>query len=140
MYSINSSNSEQNYIYCRNDCGARITFSNNAISRNGRKIPLQENGFPHNCPKSSYNRRQELQENTQSVERIENSECQATIIPPGGYSASNQEQEWHSDNLSRKITSEQQLYVDTIGSVILEIFSLVREIYKHTIQETRTIE
>lgn len=72
MYSTNNSGSEKDYIYCRNDCGARITFSNNAN--------LQENGLPHNCPKSPFNRgRQEPQVSTKFVREIEN-----TIVPPGG--------------------------------------------------------
>jgi hypothetical protein len=46
---------EQDYIYCKNNCGAKITFSDNAISKSGKKIPLQENGLPHDCPKKPYN-------------------------------------------------------------------------------------
>jgi hypothetical protein len=46
---------EQNYIYCRNNCGAKITFSDNANAKSGKKIPLQENGLPHDCPKNPYN-------------------------------------------------------------------------------------
>jgi hypothetical protein len=56
MYSTNNYNSEQNYIYCGNNCGAKITFSDNVTSKSGRKIPLQENGLPHDCPYSSYNK------------------------------------------------------------------------------------
>jgi hypothetical protein len=141
MYSINNSNSEQNYIYCRNDCGARITFSNNAISRNGRKIPLQENGLPHNCPKSRFHReRHESQASTEFLKGIENTEHQATIVPPGGHSGSDPKYEQNSDNVSLKLTPEQQIFVDTIGPAIVEILSLVQEIYKHTIQETRMNE
>lgn len=136
MYSTNNSSSENDYIYCRNDCGARITFSNNAISRNGRKIPLQENGLPHNCPKSPFIRkRQEPQMSTKFVREIENTEHQARIVPPEGGLGSNPKQEENSDNFSRKMTSEQQLYIYTMGSVVAEILSLVQEIYKHVTQE-----
>jgi hypothetical protein len=128
-------------MYYRNDCGARITFSNNAISRNGRIIPLQENGLPHNCPKSHFYRGiQEPQESTKLVREIENTEHQATIVPPGGRLGSNPKQEENLDNLSRKITSEQQLYVDTIGPAIAEILSLVQEVYKHVTRETKRSE
>jgi hypothetical protein len=56
MYSTNNYNSEQNYIYCRNNCGVKITFSDDVTSKNGRKIPLQENGLRHDCPNSPYNK------------------------------------------------------------------------------------
>jgi hypothetical protein len=56
MYSTNTYNLEQNYIYCRNNCGGRITFSDDVTSKNGRKIPLQENGLRHDCPNSPYHR------------------------------------------------------------------------------------
>jgi hypothetical protein len=56
MYSTDNYNSEQNYIYCRNNCGVRITFSDDHVSKNGRKIPLQENGLRHDCPNSTYNK------------------------------------------------------------------------------------
>ncbi len=41
---------------------------------------------------------------------------------------------------NRKITTEQQLYVDAIGARIAEILSLVQGFYKHTVQETRKNE
>jgi hypothetical protein len=131
MNSTNNHISEQKYIYCRNDCGARITFSDNAISKGCRKIPLQENGLPHNCPKSKFNtRRQELQERAKFVKEDENAERLAIDVPSGEHPCSNPRQERDSSNLSRKITPELQLYVDTIGPVILEILSLVQEIHE----------
>jgi hypothetical protein len=56
MYLTNNYNSEQNYFYCRNNCGVKITFSDDVISKNGKLIPIQENGLRHNCPDSPYNR------------------------------------------------------------------------------------
>jgi hypothetical protein len=38
---------------------------------------------------------------------------------------------------NRKLTLEQQLYADTIGSVIAEIPSLVLEIYNHTFRDSK---
>ena len=43
----------------------------------------------------------------------------------------NPQHEQHLIGLNRMITPEQQLYLDTIGPVIVEIHSLVRGIYKH---------
>jgi hypothetical protein len=48
---------------------------------------------------------------------------------------SNPKHEQHLIGLNRKITPEQQLYLDTIGPVIVEIHSLVREIHKHVTKE-----
>ena len=47
----------------------------------------------------------------------------------------NPKHEQHLISLNRKITSEQQLYLDKIGPVIVEIHSLVRQIYKHVTKE-----
>ena len=47
------------YRYCRYECGQPITFQDNVISKNGRKIPLQENGLPHDCPNSPFRKRQQ---------------------------------------------------------------------------------
>ena len=131
MYSTNNSNSEQNYVYCRNGCGARITFSDNPISKNGRKIPLQENGRPHSCPKSHFNTRRQEESTNGFVKKIDNTERHATLDSQGRHSDQSPKQEQHSD----KITLEQQQYVDTIGPAIAEILSLLQEIYQHTILE-----
>jgi hypothetical protein len=56
MYLTNNYNSKQNYFYCRNNCGVKITFCDDVISKNGRLIPLQENGLRHDCPNSPYNK------------------------------------------------------------------------------------
>jgi hypothetical protein len=47
----------------------------------------------------------------------------------------NPRHEQHLIGLNRKITPEQQLYLDTIGPVIVEIYFLVQEIYKHITKE-----
>jgi hypothetical protein len=126
MYSTNNSNSEQNYVYCRNDCGARIIFSENAISKNGRKISLQENGLPHNCPNSYFNKkRQDLQNNgnrfvKEEFEKIGHSALISSQIP---------------DSPNRKLTQEQQLYVDTIAPILLEIHSSVQNIEQLLMQQ-----
>lgn len=56
MYSTDNYYSGQNYLYCRNNCGVKITFSDDVTSKRGRKIPLQENGLRHDCPNSPYNK------------------------------------------------------------------------------------
>lgn len=47
------------YRYCKYECGQLVTFQDNVISKNGRKIPLQENGLPHDCPNSLFRKRQQ---------------------------------------------------------------------------------
>jgi hypothetical protein len=71
MYTTNNYNSEQNYIYCRNNCGAKITFDDDVTSKNGRKIPLQENGLPHKCPNSPYNRGRAASVENREIRKIE---------------------------------------------------------------------
>ena len=39
---------------CNNNCGTEIHFSDNAISKTGKKIPLEGDNTPHNCPMSKY--------------------------------------------------------------------------------------
>jgi hypothetical protein len=62
MHLTNNYNPEQNYFYCRNNCGVRITFSDDVISKNGKLIPIQENGLHHNCPNSPYNKARAITE------------------------------------------------------------------------------
>jgi hypothetical protein len=144
MYSTNNSNSGQSYIYCKNDCGVRITFSDNAISKNGRKIPLQENGQPHSCPKSYFNiRRQALKENANNpVKEIENIEHYTAIDSQPRCENSSQEQEQYSSSPNHKITLEQPNYIDTIDPAIAEILSssakilsLLQEVHRHILRE-----
>jgi hypothetical protein len=71
MYSTDNYNSQQNYIYWRNNCGAKITFSDVVTSKNGRKIPLQENGLPHKCPNSPYNRARATSVGYREIRKIE---------------------------------------------------------------------
>jgi hypothetical protein len=141
MYSTNNHNSEQNYIYCRNECGARITFNDYAISKNGKKIPLQENGLPHNCPNSYFNKRQELPGGTRFAKEIDNTERHATNDSQDKHRDSSPSQEQHSARFN-KINLEQQQYVDTIGpavaeilSVLARILSLLQEIRQYIVQE-----
>jgi hypothetical protein len=46
-----------NYTYCRNRCGQLVRVSSDSLT--GKKILLNENGVPHNCPKRSSKGRQE---------------------------------------------------------------------------------
>jgi hypothetical protein len=71
MYSTNNYNSEPNYIYCRNNCGVKITFSDDVTSKNGRKIPLQENGLRHDCPNSPYYRARATAVEKREIRKIE---------------------------------------------------------------------
>lgn len=139
MTSTNNYEQGTNYIYCRNDCGLRITFSNNAISKNGKKIPLQENGLPHNCPNSYFNkRRRELQENNNRfLKETEKTTSPNLIGYQTRYLDSSPNQEQYSSTCLNKISLEQQLYADTIGPVIAEILSLVQEIYNHTFPDSK---
>ena len=38
-------------LLCRYGCQTAIKFDNNRIGPNGRKIPLNTDGSPHQCPK-----------------------------------------------------------------------------------------
>jgi hypothetical protein len=31
-------------------CGQKIIFSKTVVSKNGKSVPLDEDGIPHNCP------------------------------------------------------------------------------------------
>lgn len=37
-------------IYCYNQCGQQIKFDDRHVSASGKKIPLNLNGEPHDCP------------------------------------------------------------------------------------------
>ena len=91
MYSANNYNSEQNYFYCRNNCGVKITFCDDVISKNGKLIPIQENGLRHDCPNSPYNKaraiavekrktRKEQEFQTINVTKRPDSECQQEAL------------------------------------------------------------
>jgi hypothetical protein len=71
MYLTNNHNSEQNYFYCRNNCGVKITFSNDVISKNGKLIPIQENGLHHNCPNSPYNKATAIVVEKRAINKLE---------------------------------------------------------------------
>lgn len=43
-----------NYFYCKNGCGQLIKFDDGFVSKTGQKIPLGENELPHECPKSPF--------------------------------------------------------------------------------------
>jgi hypothetical protein len=123
MPSKNNYDLGPNYVYCRYGCGVRITFSNNTISKNGRKIPLEENGLPHNCPNSYFNkRRRELREcNNRFIKETENIGPPALVDSQARYLDSRLNQEERLDNGLNKISLEQQLHYDTIGPLIAEI-------------------
>lgn len=41
-------------MYCNSGCGTEIHFDDDVISKNGKKIPLEGDNRPHNCPKSKW--------------------------------------------------------------------------------------
>jgi hypothetical protein len=43
-------------ILCKYECGAPIKFDVNRVSPKGKKIPLNLDDTPHDCPKRPYNR------------------------------------------------------------------------------------
>lgn len=47
------------YRYCKYECGQLVTFQDNVVSKNRRKIPLQENRLPHDCPNNPFRKRQQ---------------------------------------------------------------------------------
>lgn len=102
---------------------------------------MQENGLPHNCPKSHFNRgRQGHKESTGLVRKIESTEHLATIVPPEEYSGSNPKQQQNLDNDGRKLTPDQQQYADTLGPLIAKILSLVQEIHQQTVSNASKYE
>ena len=123
MHSTNNYDSEQNYIYCRNDCGAEITFRNNAISKYGKKIPIQENGLPHNCPNSYFHKkRRELQEsNNRFGKEFKNTGHLASVDCQERCPDLSPRQEHIPDSPNHKITQEHQ------GHANVEIPSEVQE-------------
>jgi hypothetical protein len=44
------------YVPCRWGCGTYVMFSDTVLSKNGKKIPIQENGLNHDCHLSPYYR------------------------------------------------------------------------------------
>jgi hypothetical protein len=121
-------------------CGNPIVYDDNIRSKTGKKAPLNEWDNKYNdCPKSHFKRRQELQGSTKFVKESKNTELQTVIDSPGGQSDSNSKLGHYSTNLDRKITPEQQLYVDTIGPTIVEILSLVQEIHEKLFPEAERV-
>jgi hypothetical protein len=43
---------------CRNNCDFDIHFDPKVVSKNGKSIPLEEDGRPHNCPMNPYRKKQ----------------------------------------------------------------------------------
>jgi hypothetical protein len=128
-------------ISCKH-CGNPIVFDDNIRSKTGKKVPLNEWDHKFNdCSKSHFKRRQEPQGSTKFVKgsRSKNTEHQTVIDSPGGQSDSNSKLRHYSANLDRKITPEQQLYVDTIGPTIVEILSLVQEIHEKLFPEAERV-
>lgn len=129
------------YRYCKYECGQLVAFQDNVVSKNGRKIPLQENGLPHNCPNSYFNkRRQELHNSDNESVKEFDKMGQSTLIDfqvryPDPSPDWNPNQRQPPLNPNRNITQEQQLYVDTIGPAVLEILSIVHDIKQFFIQE-----
>ena len=67
---------------CLYGCGALIHFEDHVVSSNGRKIPLEGDNTPHNCPFSPYNERK-TQHNllsSSSIDEIELIENAKKII------------------------------------------------------------
>ena len=60
------------HYYCRYGCGTLIHFEDNVISSNGRKVPLEGDNTPHNCPFSLYNQKKNCSSNLNDLEVIEN--------------------------------------------------------------------
>jgi uncharacterized protein YutD len=56
--------------YCRYGCGTSIHFEDGVVSSSGKKIPLETDNTPHNCPFSPYNEKKTL--STHDLEVIEN--------------------------------------------------------------------
>ena len=41
---------------CNKGCGVLIHFDDSHVSQSGKKIPLEDDGEPHQCPNSQYNK------------------------------------------------------------------------------------
>jgi hypothetical protein len=41
-------------LKCNRGCGTTIHFDDYHVSKTGKKIPLEEDGEPHQCPNSDY--------------------------------------------------------------------------------------
>ena len=51
--------------FCRNNCGTELHFDKNVLSKNGKLIPLEIDGQPHQCP----NKEQFLQQDTSTQQK-----------------------------------------------------------------------
>jgi hypothetical protein len=45
-------------LKCNRGCGTTIHFDDYHVSKTGKKIPLEEDGEPHQCPNSDYQKEQ----------------------------------------------------------------------------------
>lgn len=43
-------------LKCNKGCGTTIHFDDRHLSQSGKKIPLEEDGEPHQCPNSDYSK------------------------------------------------------------------------------------
>jgi hypothetical protein len=87
---------------CRYGCGALIHFEDHVVSSNGRKIPLEGDNTPHNCPFSLYNERKSQHNlSSSSSSRIDEIELIGNnaipILPPAPT---------HSDTTKKKSDSD----------------------------------
>ena len=41
---------------CNKGCGVLIHFDEQHVSQSGKKIPLEDDGEPHQCPNSTYSK------------------------------------------------------------------------------------
>jgi hypothetical protein len=55
MSSNNNNKRIKNVILCMFGCGTPLKFDVNRVSRNGKKIPLNLDGTPHDCAYRPYN-------------------------------------------------------------------------------------
>jgi hypothetical protein len=51
--------STQRRMACNKGCGILIHFDDSHVSQSGKKIPLEDDNEPHQCPNSNYQQQQQ---------------------------------------------------------------------------------
>lgn len=57
----------QKRLPCNKGCGILIHFDEQHVSQYGKKIPLEDDGEPHQCPNSLYNKEEPRPQQQQST-------------------------------------------------------------------------
>lgn len=98
-------------IFCNNHCGTEIYFSDQHVSKSGKKIPLEvKTQQPHKCPNNPYNKKEE-----QKHESLEKTPEQ-------------KEEEIKDTFVYEMLTADEKLIISINTRWLLEVRHLISEI------------